>query len=389
MGVLIRALLSAISVVVLVPVGFAVVGGYAPRLPVVGAFGGILNTGLPWVLGAAALGAGCAGLAVALGGRKTAILLVAGVALLAGVGVIAYRYVSFAEQHGAAYDITRAVDGYPVIPQPSSRTTFATVDGEDLDADLWLPETGPGAAAVMPAVVFVHGGAFIGGAPGTRPFLLDALREAGIVGIDIDYRLSPPPRWDQAPGDVLCALAWLRTADGLEAVDEQRVIIVGESAGGNLALVAGYAAGTGAIVSSCPELGEPIVPAGVVAIAPTADLAGIWDDATIYDGPGQRFPEAYIGGSPSAFPDRYAAASPLRLLRADLPPTLLLTGEIDRMVLLERTIALTNRISAAGASAELLIAPFAGHGFDGEPNSFGAQLAETIVKDFVLAESAS
>jgi len=109
----IRALLSAISVVVLVPVGFAVLGGYFPWWPVVGPFGRLLNAGLPLVLGAAGIGTGLTALAIALGGRKVVVLLVAAMTLLTGAGVIAYRYVSFAEQHGAAYDLVRAVDGSP------------------------------------------------------------------------------------------------------------------------------------------------------------------------------------------------------------------------------------------------------------------------------------
>jgi acetyl esterase/lipase len=388
LGILIRALLSATSLVVLIPVAYAVIGGYFPTLPVIGPFGLILNTGLPWVLGAAALGTGLAGLAVALGGRKTAVLLAAGVALLAGSGIIAYRYVSFAEQHAATYDIVRAIDGFPPIAEPDDKTVITTADGADLRTELWLPVAAATAAGSLPGVVFVHGGAFIGGAPGTRPLMLDALRRAGIVGIDIDYRLSPPPRWNVAPGDVLCSLAWLRSAPALTAIDPSRVVVVGESAGGSLALMAGYAAGTNAIASSCPAMGPPVVPAGVVAIAPTADLAGIWDDATIYDGPDRRFPEAYIGGPPSLYPDRYDAASPFRLLRPDLPPTLVVSGEIDRLVLIDRSIALAERIRAAGASAELLVAPFAGHGFDGEPNSFGNQLAEGVVRDFVVRVTA-
>ena len=370
---------------ILIPVGFAVIGGYLPEVPVVGPFGGILNTGLPWILAAAGLGTGLAGLAVALGGRKTAVLLVAGISLLAGSGFIAYRFVALAEQHGASYDVLRAIDGFPIVPEPTGRVTYATVDGQALEADLWLPPTSSAVrAGSLPTVVFVHGGAFIGGAPGTRPMLLGALRSAGIVGIDIDYRLAPPPRWDQAPGDVLCALAWLRTADGLQMVDPAHVVVAGESAGGSLALLAGYAAGTDAIASSCPDLGPPILPAGVIAISPTADLTGIWQDGTIYDGPGRRFPEAFIGGSPAEFPGRYEAASPFPLLRPDLPPTLILAAEIDRMVLIERSIALADQIRAAGSACELVTVPFAGHGFDGEPNSFGDQLSEAVVRDFVL-----
>jgi acetyl esterase/lipase len=334
---------------------------------------------------AAALAAGLGGLVVLLGGRKARILFIAQMAILIGATFVGYRYLTFATDHGARYDVIRAVDGFRPIGEADLVVPFATVDGTELHAALWLPSGADTAApASMPGVVFVHGGAFQSGGMGTRPNLLAALRRAGIVGVDVEYRLSPPPRWDQAPADVLCALAWLPTSAELAMVDPRRVVVGGESAGGSLALVAGYAAGTQAIPSSCPEVGPVLAPAGVVAIAPTADLTGIWQDASISDLGGTRFPEAYIGGPPSQYPDRYAAAEPFRLLRADLAPTLLLTGESDRFVYNERSIALADRIRAAGAEVELIDAPFAGHGFDGEPNSFGAQLSETVVPAFVL-----
>ena len=355
-----------------------------PWLPGIGNFGAVLNTGLPWVFGAAALATGLASAAVALGGRKTIVLLVACVLAVWASLFIGYRYVSFAQSNGATYDIVRAVDGFPPIPEVDEKVVFATVDGIDLHAGLWLPDGSDTAPPrTLPAVVFVHGGAFQGGGLGTRPTLMGPLRDAGIVGIDVEYRLLPPPRWNQAPADVLCALAWLPTASELAMVDPQRVVIVGESAGGSLALVAGYAAGTDLIASSCPDKGPPVVPAGVFAIAPTADLAGIWQDASIRDFSGNRFPEGYIGGTPEQFPERYEAAEPFRLLRPDLPPTVILTGEEDRFVRLERSISFVDRIRAAGAHVELLVAPFAGHGFDGEPNSFGAQLSEQLVPAFV------
>ena len=368
----------------LVPVFFAVGGGFFPFVPVLGLFGAVLNTGLPWVLAAAALATGLAGLALALGGRKTVVLLLICVAFLGGSLFIGFRYVTFALDHGATYDVIRAIDGFPPIAEVDEQVVFATVDGTDLHAGLWLPDGADSAAlASLPAVVFVHGGAFQGGGLGTRPTLLGAVRSAGIVGIDVEYRLLPPPRWNQAPADVLCALAWLPTAPALAMVDPRRVVIVGESAGGNLAMVAGYAAGTEVITSSCPDVGPPVVPVGVFAIAPTADLEGIWQDASIRDFSGDRFPEGYIGGTPAQFPDRYAAAEPFRLLRPDLPPTTILAGETDHFVHLERLTAVADRIRAAGAQVDLLVAPFAGHGFDGEPNSFGAQLCETIVPAFV------
>lgn len=379
-----RALLASVALLMLLPAAFAVVGGFASRLPVVGPFGLVLNTGYPWVLGDLVVSTLLSGLTVVLGGRKTRALFGLSVVLLAGAVFIGYRYASFASAHGATYDLVRAANGFPPIAHADAKVVFATVDGTPLRADLWLPDAAATApAASLPAVVFVHGGAFQGGFPGTRPLLMEAIDSAGFVAIDIDYRLAPPPRWNEAPADVLCALAWLRTAEELPIVDPNRVVLVGESAGGSLVLLAGYAAGTSAIQSSCPEHGEPIVPAGILAIAPTADLRAIWQDATISDYGGSRFPEAFIGGSPDQFPERYDAAEPFRLLRPDVPRTVILAGEIDRLVHDERSIALVDRIRASGANVELLLAAFAGHGFDGEPNSFGDQLVETLVPNFV------
>jgi acetyl esterase/lipase len=385
LNIVARSLLAALAVMTLLPASFAVLGGLFPHMPVVEGFGLILNTGYPWILGDLIVSACLAGLVVMLGGRKARILFAACLAMLVGAGFIGFRYVSFAAEHGAGYDIVRAVDGFPPIEYADTEVAFATVGGIELHAELWFPEGSGGAeAGSLPAALFVHGGAFQAGFPGTRPMLMEALDRAGIVGIDIEYRLAPPPRWNEAPGDVLCALAWLGTAPELRMVDTSRVVIVGESAGGSLALVAGYAAGTDAVTSSCPSAGAPIVPAGVVAIAPTADLAGIWRDATIADISGGRFPEAYIGGSPDQYPERYAAAEPFRLLRANLPPTLILAGEIDRLVRVERLVSFADKVRAAGSTVDLLVAPFAGHGFDGEPASFGDQLVERLIPGFVL-----
>ena len=379
----IRALMGAVSVIVLIPAIVAVGGGYLPRISTLGPFGTVLNTGLPWVLGSAAIATVCAGIAVALGGRKVVLLFALALATLIGAGNIWYRYGTVAAAHGGSYDIVRALDGLPPLPEADEELVFATVDGQDLHTGLWLPETATTSGRSQPAVVFVHGGSFIAGTVGTRPILMDVLRDAGIVAIDVEYRLAPPPRWDQAPADVLCALSWLKTAPQLATVALDKVVVVGESAGGSLALVASFAAGTDTVQSSCADLDPPIVPAGVVALAPAADLAGIWEDATIVGYDGRRFPEAYVGGSPADFPDRYEAASPFHLLRPGLPPTLIVAAETDRMVLLNRVTAITDGIRAAGSDVELIVAPFTGHGFDGEPNSFGQQLTEAVVTEFV------
>jgi acetyl esterase/lipase len=383
MSVVIRAVLGAVWIVTFFPGVFAVLGGYFPDAAIVGPFGLVLNTGFSWLLIDMALSSALVGLVVALGGKKAKLLLVINLVFVGATAYIGYRYASFAADNGARYDVVRALDGFPPIKDAHQKVTFATFEGKALQAELWFPDGAKTAAPdSLGAVVFVHGGAFLAGFPGTRPMMMEAIAKAGFVGVDIDYRVAPPPRWNQAPADVLCAMAWVGSAAEFAMVDPKRVVIVGESAGGNLALVAGYAAGTDTIASSCPERGAPIVPAGIFAVAPTIDLTGIWHDRSIFDFDGSQFPETYIGGTPDQFPERYAAAEPFRLLRPTLPPALILSGEIDHFVLIERQVASVERLRAGGADVRLLIAPFAGHGFDGEPASFGAQLAEVLVPSF-------
>jgi acetyl esterase/lipase len=332
-----------------------------------------------------------AAIAVRLGGGLPArVVLLLSLFTFGGALVIAAVLYGFAEQQGASYSIVRQATSWSSASSGPDGETFATVDGEDFDADIYWPRgqapvgsaTTPG---TRPSVVFVHGGAFVGGNLGSRVRLFEELASRGYTVFDIEYRLAPPPRWAQAPADVLCALAWLRESAPRFGLDPEKVFLMGESAGGSLALVAGYAAGaTGAsgaaIEPSCE--GDPIVPAGIIAVAPAADLAGIWKDGTL-EAAGLRFPEAYIGGTPAEYPERYEAASPFAYLRPGLPPTLLIGGANDHLVLPNRVSGLYDRFRQAGVDVRLITVPFAEHGFDGFPNGYGQQLEESILPAFM------
>lgn len=389
--VLIRALLTALALVVLVPAGAIVLGGFAPTLPFVGRLGQLVIPYLPWLGLTAAFAAVLSGIALALGGSRGAgVLLAASLLTLGATIVITAQWSSVASVNGASFSLVRQLSPDPAPRQPDSRVTYLTVESEDLHAEIWKrtidafnptlsPNAKPGAG-----VLFIHGGGFWGGTLGSRPALFGALADAGIPVVDVEYRISPPPRWDQAPGDILCALAWLEQNGPTYGIDPSKIVIVGESAGGNLALMAAYSAGTGKVSSSCA--GDPAPPRAVVAISPTADLKGMWQDASL-SLDGVTFPEAYIGGTPAQFPDRYDRASPMWLIRKDVPPTLILAGSIDHLVHLERTTIVADQLNAAGADWNLVVVPFADHGFDGPPNAFGQQLEDQLLPAFIRANT--
>ena len=217
---------------------------------------------------------------------------------------------------------------------------------------------------------------------GSRKELFDAVAAAGITVVDVEYRLSSvgaPPRWADAPATCCRARLGGRAAAEL-GIDPTKIVVAGEISRRQPRDAGGYAGRYRSAPSSCG--GVPVAPAGVFAVAPTADLAGIWSDFSI-EARNMPFPEAYIGGPPSQYPERYDMASPFRLLRADLPPTYLLTGANDHFVYPDRVTSVADRIRAAGAPVEIVIAPFADHGFDGFPNGYGNQLQRVLLPRFV------
>jgi acetyl esterase/lipase len=377
--VLARAVLTSVASIALVFPAAVVLGGYAPWLPVVQRFGPFLTTDLPFVGLAALLPAVLVGAALALGGgRFTKLLGLAAFVVLVGTFAAGVLLMLTAAQQGASFSLARQLFAQATPREPDRRVAFASVGGEELEAEIWLPRAdAPNQPpAGRAAVVYVHGGAFVGGQLGTRPEMFGSFTEDGIAVIDVEYRLAPPPRWRDAPADVLCALAWVGGEARSLGIDSSRVILMGESAGGSLALVAGLAAAGDDIEPSCA--GTPVVPAGIVAVAPAADLEGIWSDRTLWF-EGKPFPEAYIGGPPAQYPERYASASPFDAAGPGAPPTLIVAAGNDHLVFLPRVTRLADSLQTSGVETTLIVVPFAEHGFDGHPNGFGVQLLEQVV----------
>jgi acetyl esterase/lipase len=386
-NLVIRSLLTSIAFLLLALPAIAVLSGYVPLLPVIGGFGRLLNTDLPWLVLASLLALLLAILALKLGGgRFTKVLTLAVAAVVVGEIVVGAQFAALAAAHGASWDLARQANRPAAAARgEDERLVYATVAGEELHAEIWraAAPTGEQPPTLRPGVLFIHGGAFVHGEPGLRPAVFARFADAGYAVADIEYRLAPPPRWEDARADVLCALGWFQSVAETYGVDPERVVVMGESAGGNLALIAGYMPGSPFAQELRPSCDvEPRAPAGVITVYPTADLVATWEDTVALGDPAP-FVETYIGGTPDEYPDRYAAASVGRLVRAGLPPTLLITGSNDGLIRIGRMRTLVEQVRAAGSEIELVEVPFADHAFDGPVNSFGMQLEETILPAFV------
>src|SRR5215510_6015335 len=110
---------------------------------------------------------------------------------------------------------------------------YANVDGQSLRMDVSIPEgNGP-----FPAVIVVHGGGWVRGDKRTDVApLLPPLTEGGLAWFSIDYRLTTDwSHFGEAVTDVEKAVRFVKAHAAEYRVDPNRLALLGESAGGQLA----------------------------------------------------------------------------------------------------------------------------------------------------------
>jgi acetyl esterase/lipase len=233
------------------------------------------------------------------------------------------------------------------------------------------------------AVVLVHGGGWVSGGRGGTARWNEWLADRGYVVFDIDYRLAPPARWCDAPGDVKAAVTWVRANATEYGVDPTQIALVGWSAGGHLALLAAYTAGHARFPCTGPGEDQPV--AAVAAFYPDTDVTVLprrkrphWSS----DGPAAHVID-FLGAPPAAAPERARESSPLTHARADVPPTLLIHGRHDQLVAPDQSARLAAELRARGAVVEHLELPGANHSFDLSWGAWSTQLARARLGRFL------
>ena len=210
--------------------------------------------------------------------------------------------------------------------------------------DLRLPSgDGP-----HPTIVYVHGGGYranvtLAGAVG----ICTALTNAGYATWSIEYRrLGNGGGWPMTFDDVRAAAAHLTTLAEAEPIALDRVLVAGQSAGGQLALWLGHASASGQ--TSLPKF------RGVLTLAPASDMRRSALAGT--DSPAR----ALLGGAPDHVGDRYAATSPIELLPIGLPQ-LVVHGTQDSQVPYAFSQAYVRTAQERGDNIELVTIEGADH----------------------------
>ncbi|WP_341705063.1 alpha/beta hydrolase fold domain-containing protein [Ferrovibrio sp.] len=220
------------------------------------------------------------------------------------------------------------------------------------------------------ALLYLHGGGYISGAPRTHRAITARLaKRLGIAVFALDYRLAPEHPFPAALDDALAAWRWL-LAQGYRA---DRIWLAGDSAGGGLALALMLAARQQAL----------LLPAACALFSPWTDLACTGAAITENAGRCAWFMPAQVGFAAGLYAGATATdhplVSPLYGDLAGLPP--LLVHASDSELLRDDAVRLADRAAAAGVRVALHLwhgLPHAWPNFAGLMPEGDACLDETV-----------
>ena len=227
------------------------------------------------------------------------------------------------------------------------------------------------AAEPQPLIIMIHGGSWNGGSKRQLPAINYWLAGQRYTVASINYRHAPKWRYPAAVDDVFAAIEFLRANAQELKIDATRIVLVGRSAGGQLALSAAYSGR------------DPAIRGVISFYAPTDLVLG-------YEKPSRRSVldsktslENYLGGSPAEKQDAYLAASPLQHVNDATPPTLLIHGKLDPIVWPVHSELLSARLEQAGRRQLYLSLPWATHGCDANLSGPSGQLSRYAIARFL------
>jgi acetyl esterase len=240
------------------------------------------------------------------------------------------------------------------VPEvPSYDVEVPTRDGAQIRVRVYAPA---GAAA---PVLYAHGGGFVVGGLASCDHICRRLAvEADVVVVSVEYRLAPERRYPGPLDDCEDAVDWL-LAQG--AWDPTRLVVGGDSAGGNLAA---------ALALRLRDRGTPL--AGQLLIFPALDLTVTRPGVLSYRGVGlttsdcRTCADVYVGDGDRTDP----YASPLLAPDlAGLAPALVITVEHDPLH--DEGADYVERLLEAGVPATLVDVPDHVHGSLSVPAMYG------------------
>lgn len=259
-----------------------------------------------------------------------------------------------------------------------------TDSGRPLTADLMQPP--PGVPRTGLGMIFVHGGAWWYGRKNITKFPYFArLVSQGHVIMDIDYTLAPRSSVPGMVKDVKQAILWLKHQAALFEINPERIVLTGQSAGAQLALLVAYTPNNPVFQPDGIE-GDSSV-RGVISYQGPPDMVALYHDIQgrfvrlfpnrlvaqlhrlleLVSGHGTSLASglaSVMGGTPAELPDLYCHLSPITYVCQACPPTLLLQGTHDLLVNYQDVERLYCELRQAKARVIYIPFPGCNHAFE-------------------------
>lgn len=222
-----------------------------------------------------------------------------------------------------------------------------------------------------PCIIVVHGGSWSSGDRQQLPELNSLLSSRGYHVAAIDYRLAPVNKSPDPVNDIKNCLQYLRANSEKLNIDTTSFVLLGRSAGAQIALLAAYTLHDKSII-------------GVIDFYGPADM--VWG-YSLPSNPlimnSRLVMENYLGGKYNEIPDKYRASSAIEFVDPMSPPTLIIHGKNDVLVAYEHSRRLHEKLAQNHVKHYWLKLSGETHGFDYNLKSPAGQLSTYAVEAFL------
>lgn len=236
---------------------------------------------------------------------------------------------------------------------------YTTVGDWQGKMDIYLPKS----EKPTPAIINIHGGGWNHGTKESQTGF-NTFFKAGFAVANIEYRLTPQATAPAAVEDACCALIYLvKNAKALN-IDVNKIVVMGSSSGGHLALMAGMLGGDHRFDKNCSGVNN----IKVAAIVDKYGITDVWDWA---------WGKNITSKSATAWLGKYAkdqafaaSVSPITYVNKSTPPIFIVHGDADPTVPYQQSVDLHKKLDEAGVTNEFITVPGGLHGkFDKEKNA--------------------
>lgn len=237
---------------------------------------------------------------------------------------------------------------------------YTSVNGWDGRMDLYLP---PKEKGLSPVVINIHGGGWNHGVKESQTGY-NTFFKKGFAVANIEYRLTGQATAPAAVEDTRCALIYLIQHAKELNIDTSKIVIMGGSSGGHLALMGGLLANDHRFDTNCHGVDN----IKVAAIIDKYGITDVWDWGY---GPAITSKSATRWLGEKANDKKFAASvSPITYVNKNSPPVFIVHGDADPTVPYQQSVILHKKLVEAGVTTTFITVPGGQHGkFDKEKNS--------------------